>query len=197
MKNIFLLLFSISSVFAFSQSSDAYKKLAEYTCTCLESKDLNAQNLENQLGLCLMNAIRDNPKLIKGANLGNTGAMEKLGEKVGVQMAFICPEVFMLMIEEENKNIKKELNESKINSIAYGEIEGFENNELSFLLLKEIEGETRKYLWLRAFEGDTELLKMGNNAIGLKVTIEYNEIEIYNPKLGEYLKRKEIKAISF
>lgn len=142
-----------------------------------------------------MNFISDNPKLIQSLNLKNSKSMEKFGEKVGTQMAFICPEVFLLL-KDDNTSKKNEDAPVDKNTVS-GEIEAFESEELKYVLIKENDGRINKFLWLRSFEGDADLIKKGNDAVGKKVKIEYTEIEIYSPKLGEYINRKEIKKISF
>ena len=123
--------------------------------------------------------------------------MEKLGENVGLQMAFICPEVFLLLTEEEGSTTKKASKTEVASKTKSGIIEGFDGKEVKYLLVKDDNGRINKFLWLRSFSGDADLIKMGRDALGEKVKVTYEEIEIYNPELGEYIKRKEIRSITF
>lgn len=197
MKNLFLILFISLSISSFAQSDDIYKTIADKTCSCLDEKELTKDNLELNLGVCMMEVINDYPELTNSISLKNTKSMEKLGENVGLQMAFICPEVFLLMTEEETKPNKKSYSSEEKTSTKTGVIEGFDGKEIKYLLLKDDKGRINKFLWLRSFSGDADLMKLGRDALGERVKVTYTEIEIYNPEMDEYIQRKEIKSISF
>lgn len=197
MKNLLTLIFIFTLVSISAQSDKDYKEIAQETCACLDTKEVTKENLEMNLGVCMIESIGDRPKLMDKIDFTNMKSMKSFGEKVGLEMAFICPEVFALLEEKPSKT-KKNSSEANVETkTVNGKITGFEGKELIFVLVEDDNGRTKKFLWLRGFENDSELLNQGKAAVGKTVKINYQEIEIYNPSLEEYIKRKEITGIFF
>ena len=185
-----------------SQSSSDYEKVAIYSCECLDGKEITEENLELNLGLCILEAISKNKKF-KNFNLDDEDELVKVFEQIGYKMGINCPHIFLQsekfkeQVEEEiENNLDKKRNESP-NEKMSGTITGFEGTDLQYILLEDKNNRVYKFLWSQRFDGDAEMLKLGEKAIGKEATITFSEIEMYNPKLNDYLNKKEIVEIEF
>ncbi|MGB1314992.1 MAG: hypothetical protein ACPG4Y_03175 [Chitinophagales bacterium] len=197
MKKLFILSFLFGFISLSAQTEKEYKEIAEETCECLDTKVVTKDNITANLGTCMFESLGERPKLMAKMDITNQKVMRKFGEKIGTEMVFICPKVFTLLQDKSTTAEKKTNNVSDDLKSVEGKITGFEGTELIFVLLEDNSGRTKKFLWLRSFENDSDLLNQGKAAIGKKVKISYKDVEIYNPSLEEYIKRKEIKAIFF
>ena len=79
-------------------------KLADAACACITKKDTDSmsnEDLQMQLGFCIMEAVGANQAAFEkeyGAlDPSDQSAMSKLGEQIGMKMAFKCPNVIMRM----------------------------------------------------------------------------------------------------
>ena len=191
----------------FSQNENTYRKIANEVCFCINDLELNSNNIIDKYLICLQNSAKKINKKIYND-------LEKDGEEayihvltIGKIMSENCPkrlrEIHEKLEEEKSQIINNEdrmpkketmnLNVSKLN----GTISGFSGNDLKYILVDDINERTFKFIWLKPFSGDSELLKLGNSAIGKTVTINYQEIEIFNPNYNEYIKRNELVKIKF
>lgn len=200
MKNILLITTLLISInVSYSQSSSDYDKAAEIACACMEDKDISEENLELNMGLCLLEALSESKKF-KNIDFNNTKQMETIGEQIGYRMGMNCPEVFMQssefkeILQEEIDNTKEE---KLITKEMFGTIESIEDKEIVFVSLKDKNNRIYKFVWLQRFDGDTDLIKLGEKSIGRKLTIYYTEIDIFNKQLNEYLTKKQIVKIIF
>jgi len=165
-----------------------YQKLAQETCDCISKKDLkdaNKKSIEMALGFCLLEVIQQN-----GIELEITDpkAMRSFGEKVGLQMAPLCPSVFGYLIDEANKT---ESDKPQVSSLS-GKIKSVEEDGFLFVTLKEDGGKETRLIWLHYFNGSDDYLTNPRKLIGKKVTIEYQSTECYLPKIKGYFAYKEI-----
>lgn len=186
MKNLTLLFLLIISFVSHAQED--YKKLAQQTCDCVSKKDLtNAtkKSIEMSLGLCLLEVIQQNNIDIQ---ITDAPAMRSFGEKVGIQMAPICPSVFSILAEEEST--------TKIQTMtAIGKIKSIDDKNFLFVTLKEKEGKEIQFVWLRYFNGSDEFVSDPKKLVGKQVTIEYQNTECYLPKAKGYFAQKEIVGL--
>jgi hypothetical protein len=126
----------------------------------------------------------------------------KLGEKVGLNMVKFCPEVLMaladsqgLLDETDNTEMIDKstfLEDKSINGV----IKKMEGDDIVTLVVKDESGKTQKFLWLENFSGSYKLIesKIVNK---LKVMVYYKSIEVYSPKLKEYVVKKQITRIDY
>jgi hypothetical protein len=102
-KNILLLIaLTIVSSQGFSQTDEVYKTIAKETCECIGKKNYDytkadRADVEMSLGLCMLESAQKNNLPI---DIADTGSMTALGEKVGVLMVGVCPDVFKVFIDK-------------------------------------------------------------------------------------------------
>lgn len=188
MKFIITIAFILS--YAFSSAQDAFDKMAQETCACINKHDLSKltkDDIETKLGLCMIEAASNQNYDI---DTTDPEAGRKFGEKVGAKMATICPKVFVYLLDEDRTPAEP------TKKIA-GTIKKIVEGEFNYLIVKDSNGREVKFIWLRYFKGSEELLENISKLEGKKVTIAFEEIECYSPQAKTYLVLKEIRELVF
>jgi hypothetical protein len=163
---------------------DVYKTIATETCECVSKRNIDTSKrseVEMALGLCMLEGIQTHDL---GIDITDDAAMSKFGEKVGLQMAPICPSLFTVFMEDPQE--EKEVLE------LTGKIKSVETNEFLFVILKEDSGKEHALLWFRYFPGSDEFKDDPKKLVGKKITIVYQDIECYFPKQKAYNHAREI-----
>jgi hypothetical protein len=188
MKFIFSVVFLF--FYVFSSAQDAFDKMAQETCACINKLDLpklTKDEVETKLGLCMMEAASNQKYDI---DITDPEAGRKFGEKVGAKMATICPKVFIYLLDEDRTPAEPA---KKIEGTIKKIVEG----EFNYLLVKDSNGREVKFIWLRYFKGSEELLENVSKLEGKRVTIAFEEVECYSPQAKSYLVMKEIRELVF
>lgn len=199
-KNFFLLV----AIFSFSATTlsaqDLLDKLAEASCSCISQKssdNLSSDELQIQMGFCIMEAVGKYPedfqKQYGNLDFTDQQAMTKLGEDIGMRMAFKCPDVLMKMAAVETETTVTTTTVSNIS----GTLRAIEGDDFSQLVVEDESGRKHKLLWLGYFNGSEQLIEDQSRAIGRRVNVSYETVECYSPKANDYINCKEIKALSF
>lgn len=188
--------FVLAAIFSIQAQDDMYTVMAQEACDCMDSKGSSSADLEAQLGMCILESFTTHPEFLAKFDLTDEAAMEKVGEKIGMEMVGICPVLFMGMMGDEDFMGDDEEENDEYFSIQ-GIISGFEGTDMQFVLVKTDDDSIHKMLWLGSFSGDEKLMELGQKAVGQKVVVEYEEEECYSPKLHKYVNRKEISNIEF
>ncbi|HYG37159.1 MAG TPA: hypothetical protein VD908_01010 [Cytophagales bacterium] len=190
-----ILIFAIFVSSLPSNSQDITDIMAEESCDCISKQDLNKytsyKQLEMALGICLIQSFSNHEKQAKKElklDINNENDAEKIGEMVGVKMAFKCPLVFTKVSELQNPQ------EDQFKELS-GKIKDIKFNEFAYIILQEEEGRSHEFIWLRYFEGSDDFQNNHEKYVGKNATIMYEEIECYAPKIKEYLNKKEIREI--
>lgn len=184
-----------TSVFA----QDVVEKVANSACDCLSTKNLeglNDKQKEMQLGVCILNGFSQHKSEIEKGNGGKSileGGMEEIGEEVGIQMALICPEVFLhfadvFMTDEasyEAAGIMMDL----------GKITSIEKKLFNIVNLELADGSMLKFLWLWDFEGSEILMK--NQFKNKWINIFYSNLEFFDPEKKKYIPYRVIEKVEF
>ena len=188
MKTTLLSLFLVCASLLLTAQDDLYKTIATETCECISKKKVdntNRSEVEMALGLCMMESFQAHSVDI---DVSDEQAMTKFGEKVGMQMAPICPTVFASFIGDEEQE--------EVSAIELsGTVKSIESGEFLFLVFKENSGKEHKLLWLRYFPGSDDFKSEPKKLIGKKVTVAYQEMECFFPKLKAYYNTKEIVSL--
>jgi len=197
MKSILLAFTLLLSVTANAQ--DVLDSIAIETCKCLDDFDLNnidSEKFTMQIGLCMIEkAMPYSDHLerefeIDFKNIDGADG-EKLGQLVGIRMATTCPDKLMAFANMDTED--SEIVTNSINGILKDILtEGF-----NIISIEDDSGRQYSLLWLSYFENSYDLLKRKKDILGKKVSISYEEIELFDPKINEYRKFKIIKAFSF
>lgn len=192
---------ALSLFFLDAKSQDIVDVIAKEVCSCVNEKKesfsgANAEKIQMQLGLCIISSASKHEKEVT-AKYGNAmqadGMMEKLGEDVGIKMAGICPDVFMLFADMEFDEESTETEEAPVLTME-GKIVEIKPEQFLTIIVKDSSGRTHTLLMLTFFETSNLLIenKLKKND---KVSIEYWEQEFYDPKAKDFRYYKGIQGI--
>jgi hypothetical protein len=195
MKKFLLLILLPIATFA-QKDAVVYKKLAEQTCTCITSKNKEKVS-EMELGICVLASLGKLSEKEKKAidYLAGSDNLEKVSERIGMEMVSVCPEVFSSMLDTEEAPVddsatKEEVPDPEITGIFQSMISGdFKTIEL----VDDINAKSN-YIWLFPFDGDAMFIK--NKIVkGDKIKIRYREQSFFDPKKNEYRMYNEILGV--
>ncbi|QLH33897.1 MAG: hypothetical protein HWD62_17105 [Cyclobacteriaceae bacterium] len=103
------------------------------------------KQIEVALGLCMFEVIQS---LNIQVDMADGEAMRKFGEKVGMQMAPLCPAIFTKLMEETEPDTASPTYET-----ISGVIKSIEEKEFLFVTLKDETNKDVRLVWLRHVEG--------------------------------------------
>jgi hypothetical protein len=197
MKKIILLLFITQSLFAQKLSKEQLvSKISEGTCECISKKEVTRENLEMNLGICMLEDFSKYEKDIEkhyGKNtISDKSKMETLGRDVGVQMAKKCPSFLKLIMEnladEDDEDIYEE--EPSIT----GSFFQIKSEQFITFSIKEASGRTVEFILLNNFDNSfllTENLLKTNDI----VEVVYYELEMFDAKIKKFVTYKIVSDI--
>lgn len=196
MKEVILIIALTFGLFSNAQTKDELIAImSNETCECVNKKgdNLSKEEVQTQLGVCMLKSynMRRQKFLDAGIMFDSYESGRKLGEQVGFKMAKICPEIFHHFINKKTEKLTK----NETTNSTTGHITSITGDDFSFVNLKDENGKTHKFLWLRNFEGSAKLME--NSKLKSKVIIHYKNIECYIPKMNDYYSLKEITKIEF
>ncbi|MFC6996425.1 hypothetical protein [Rufibacter roseus] len=187
---------------AFSQNKDYLDAIAQKSCDCfskaLKEKDGNKEAVTMQIGLCMMKAAQPyNAQLKKdhgidllgGKDMNSEG--EKLGRIVGMKMLSFCPDVLVAVSEfnggdEEAEPIKT----------FEGEVVSIQDQQFVVFTVKDSNGKTNNFLWLTYFQSTPTLTDNYRKILNKQVSITYQEMELYDPRIKELKKYNVINGLT-
>lgn len=173
-----------------------YKKLAASTCDCIGTKEVTDINL----GICIfaaMNKLSEKEQKTINVNVDNkVASIEKIAESVGLEMASICPEVFIKMANEGNPEatMVADDNADELDLFYTGTLESIVTAEFNTIFLMDDNNEKQEFIWLFPFEGDNLFVK-GKIVKGDKLEIHYRQQEFFDPKQNKYRIYNEVTSI--
>jgi hypothetical protein len=185
-KSIGLALLFCMATVAYAQD-DIYKTIATETCDCVSKRGIDTSKrneVEIALGLCMLESIQSHDVDVQ---LTDEAAMTAFGEKVGLQMAPICPLLFSAFMADPQE-------EEEVLTLA-GKIKSIEMDEFLFVILKDDSGKEHKMLWFRYFSGSDDFKNDPKKLVGKNVTVVYENQECYFPKAKTYRDSKEIREL--
>lgn len=181
-----ILTFLFLPLLAFSQED--YKGIAKETCECIQKKDLSnasKKSIEVALGLCMFEVIQARNIEV---DMSDGETMRKFGEKVGMQMAPQCPDIFARLADEAEATVPESESVS-------GVIKSIEEKEFLFVTLKDETNKEVRLVWLRHVEGADDFISDYKKLIGKKATLTYQNLELFNAKAKGYFGYKELLAL--
>lgn len=172
-------------------------------CDCITKSKKAMTNQEDVQLLvmeCMLEGAGDNAMEMfeaLGIDGNDEGAAQKFGQALGMQLVTKCPKFLELMAPVINKKTKTEAGTS---DEAAGTSEGnflkLELDGYQFLVI-EAAGKQSKFLWLRQFPNSLTLPELLATKKGNKVTVSWKNIEVYVPKMKEYIRFREITALNW
>lgn len=197
---LFLLL--NTSVFAQEPILD---KIARETCEYLKSdemKELSKDDLTIKLGVYILGLYTKYKKELNKEGIKfdlneMSDSGRKFGEQVGMNMIKFCPDTLILLAGETLTDDDLEVEETVIEEESvFGVINSVKGDEISTVIVKDDSGKSQKFLWLSNFKGSDRLIE-NKKLKRQKVRVYYKNIEVYSPKLQEYIIRKQITRIDY
>ncbi len=198
---VFFPLFLLATLSGLSLSAqDLMDKLADASCECISRQDVDnmtQEQLQMQLGFCIMEAVGKYPEEFQkeygNLNPSDQAAMNKLGEQIGMKMAFKCPTVLMKVadVQTQVQTAPAAL------QVLTGTVKSIEGEEFATVTLTDEQGRSHKLLWLRYFKGSERFINEPSKVVGSKVQVKVESVEYYSPKAKEYFGRKEIREVEF
>jgi len=202
------LVVSFTSLMAQPAVEDAYlDKLAKSTCDCFGEKTAgeNVDNVELTLGVCMIQYIEETrseyESIFGSVDYANAQAMQRLGERAGVKMLNHCPDLIMElgMASMENKTNNTSTPPPPppppaTLPVVMGTLESVTGDDILTVTIKEPSGRSTKLLWLRYFPG-SDLLIDADQIAGKSLRIEFESIDVYSKRSGDYVIRREIRSL--
>lgn len=164
--------------------------IVEQACSCVsaigEEEELNSTNL----GLCILNeAVKFKEELLRDHNINMANIDvegEALGRLVALEMLSICPDQLKRMVNAgQNDREANDAEETTSYSLT-GQVKSIQKSDFISFSITSDEGRTSKFYWLTFIEGNFDIQEEYNSLEGKKVEVTYSEIELYDPKIGEY-----------
>lgn len=189
-----LLLLLIPLALTAQKKEIVYKKLANSTCECITTKEVTDINL----GICIFEAINKlTDKERKTVNVDiddKMASIEKIAESVGLEMAVICPDVFVKIAKESDTEETFVAEEDELDLFYTGTFESIAAVEFNTIYLLDDKNVKQEFIWLFSFDGDNLFIK--NKIVkGDKLEVHYRQQEFFDPKQSKYRIYNEITSI--
>ena len=181
--------------------TELLKKLAREACQEIKQVDFSQKTedeMKMALGLPLVAVFGRHQDELKtaGYNLMDAKSSEKLGNDVGVQLVFECPE-FMNTMAKNSKVISdiSQRNKQGASGIISGSLVSIAGGDFSYLQVADDKGKIEKLWWMEYFDGANILAVNPKNRINKPIKVRYVEKEMFNSTLKDYVKIKVITGI--
>ncbi len=224
MKSIllFLSLITVINVTAQITKDSLHKKMIKEVCAEITKKDLsklNKDNMQTELSMMMMPAFMNNMNEIEtvyGGGIADKKVMSKLGQELGMKLAFECPafmtfaikmtqdkDMAKLMTGNDDKKVIEEDEESpkviytppvvtsksKVileTTAVSGKLLAINQGDITTISVKGADGKTEKLYWLEYFENAEAFQKNIPSLINKSVKFSYKAIDVYNAAKKEY-----------
>ncbi len=196
-----LILAGIVSISANGLAQDVYEKMAQETCTCIQTKRPNleitaVEDLKADYLTCFLQSYSAHVEEInkmENVNLQDKVSMEQFGEQVAMKMLTHCPNYLIALgtaFEAEDQSIESEVAYTTIE----GEISDIKSDQFVTIVLKDASSRTHNLMLMDYFESaglytDNKIKKKD------RISATYSEIEMYDPKMKEFRYFKVISAL--
>lgn len=195
MKKIILPVLVLLSHVAFSQ--DLMNKMSKDACGCIEKKTAQGEkDIQQLMQACVMEAMMNNMNEFMqqyGDAMQDPKKMESFGMELGLKLTKDCP-AFMKVAGGNNLMMKGEVvGVDKMLSLE-GTVESIKSKGLVTITLVS-NGVKEEFMILERFEGSENVFGKEKEIKGKRMSIEYKEMEIYNPDKKAFEKQKAVKSV--
>jgi hypothetical protein len=181
--------------------TELLKKLAREACQEIKLVDFSQKTEEEMklaLGLPLVAVFGRHQDELKAAgyNLLDAKSSEKLGNDVGVQLVFECPEFMNTMVK--NSKVVTDIaqrNKQGLTGTISGTLVNIGGGDFSYLQVADEKGKIEKLWWMEYFDGANLLVGNPQYRISKPIKVRYVEKEMFNSTLKDYVKIKVITGI--
>lgn len=194
----------LNCITAFSQSKtidSTARKNALAICNCLEKN--NAEKLQNTVEVqklflkCMMDSASGSlTKLLEQ----NTENPETAGEEWGKQIAMDlfsvgCDPFLKISMKLAGESEEEESNNKVKFSTASGTIMGFEEKDFTYITIKLTNGREQTFMYVEFVPESGDWIKKPASIKGKKVKIQYEDKEVYQPKIKDFVTIKILKKL--
>jgi hypothetical protein len=178
-------------------SQDYMDVITKKSCSCLGeiSDTLKTDQYNMALGVCMIEAAMPYKKQIKKNfdidldKIDTEGA--KLGRVIGLKMASVCPDALVKITQKS----KVKADPAKATQISNGTVTKIENDFFVTISLKDDTGKITKYYWLTFVDSEFDLPNSYSTFIGKSLSLNYEALEFFDPRLSEYRQFFIIKSL--
>lgn len=194
----------LTGLTAFSQSKkmdSTSRKNAIAICNCLEKN--NAEKLQTtaevqQLFLkCMMDSASSAFTKLLEQNTDNAEAAgEEWGKQIAMDLFTVGCEPFLKISMKLAGESEEEENNNKVKlSTASGTVTGFEEKDFTYINIKLTNGREQTFVYVEFVPESNEWIKKPASLKGKKVKIQYEDKEVYQPKIKDFITIKILKKL--
>ncbi|WP_294265831.1 hypothetical protein [uncultured Chryseobacterium sp.] len=194
-KNLSALLLIL--LFATGFSQDYKAGIAISACECfkkLKAENTDPEILETKLGFCIINAAEPYAKQLKKEyNLDILrDESSETGKLVATWILKECPDLFLEMVDHEEKNGAK-VRSSEMS--VSGTVSRIEKDEFIVFHIVASDGNLTKLYWITTIQSGLDLPKEYASLLQKKVTFRYYRNEIFDAVTNNYRNLNIISAL--
>jgi hypothetical protein len=184
-----------TSLFALNTSAQDYlDKIAIETCNCAQniSGDVSNDRYMQELGVCMFTAAKPYQKQLKKdfkIDYNNVIAdSERLGELIGMRMAFHCPDYILELASKTGMLNEEPEPEANLNLNEYfeGTLIKVDRDQFLSIQAKDFNGKTVRFYWLWPIQSPINPEDDFSKFLNEPIELFYEQHEFFDPKIGEY-----------
>ncbi|MCC8424081.1 hypothetical protein [Mucilaginibacter sp. UR6-11] len=172
------------------------QKMTTALCDCITGIDQSKIMNSKEAGEAFMNCFISQSSLLvdlateRNVSMTDNTAMHKLGEDIGKNLLTQkCDAFLKLAVKMANKGEENQL------QTTAGTFKRIDTKGFNYIIITDENGSEKPFLWLKQFNGSEKFINAPATFIGKKLTVSWQEIEVYLPLAKGYYKVKEITGI--
>jgi hypothetical protein len=173
------------------------QKVTNAICDCLNKIDQSKITTSKEAKDAFMNCyMAQSDKLIdltneRNISVGDGVAMHQLGIDIGKNLlSQKCNGFTLIAVKMADKKGEPEA------QTTTGIFKRIDNKGFNYIIIADENGSEKSFLWLRQFGGSEQFINNASASVGKKITISWQDMEVYLPQSKGYFAIKEITAIS-
>lgn len=185
---------------AFAQPEALQDILAKESCECVNAKKSTFSNpdvemLKKEFGLCVLASyVKHSAEFEKEFKLdfSDKEQLRSIGERTAIKMIDLCPEVIMAIGVAANQGEAETISSDMQ---IEGSVSGIKTDQFVTLQVKDKNGRVHNLLLLDYFE-TASLFTNNDIKKNDRVTVNYSEVEMYDPAAKEFRYYKVITGLA-
>jgi hypothetical protein len=185
---------SLLAISSIASAQDVMKTIGNETCGCISDlKKSGTEATDMQLGLCIIKAYNAHKAELpkeKQVAISDAEGFESVATEIGLAMADTCPDLVMAFADEDDVAAAAK----PVHSVS-GTVTEVKSEQFTTISVKDANGRQHALLLLNYF-GSATLFTEGKIKKGDRITVTYNEVELYDPKTKEFRYYKVIAGLT-
>jgi len=175
-------------------------KVATAICGCLSKADIDKAKTQADLQQIFLKCMMDSAaSTLTGVMAdGTTEEGEELGKKIAMEMMNSgCPAFIKLSMKLAGGNAADDQGDVAELKSTEGTIVKVEEKDFLYLTVKNASGKLVTVIFLSDVDGSADWMKEPTaKLLNKKVTVQWTEEEVYQPKLKDFANIKELKGLT-